>query len=153
MKAAAVHSSLVLPGSGVPLPKCPSGRTSTQHHRRNARVAKRMMQLHKTEAKILFDFHCQRPGCTYRSLDVHGAHIDSAGFGGRDSLGWHEYVPTCPDDHVGARSLHSGHLLLVPRTDRGSDGPIDWYARETLDSPSRFIGTSLPPPGAPRGTY
>jgi hypothetical protein len=136
-----VHSSLL----GRAPAKDPKG-TATKARRRAAARVRRLEGLYKAEAKILDHHRCQRPGCIVQGVGrVESAHLDGKGMGGdhgarSDSPAC--FVTTCSDCHQGPRSLHSTHLLVVPLSDRGADGPLAWYVRPTLTDAYMYFGTS-----------
>lgn len=127
------HGTLAKPEKG----------SATREHRRKAARGKRIEALHKAASKIRDGHRCQRPGCTVQGVGrVESAHLTSAGMGGRASLGPHEYVTLCYDDHQGPQGVHQARLEPRPLTDAGGNGPIDWYAHQ--DGQTTYLGRSRP---------
>ena len=63
------------------------------------------------------------------------AHLQARGMGGtpdgrRDTTA--NTICCCAEHHRGVRSLHSGHLEVIPLTDAGADGPIAVVRYEKL---------------------
>lgn len=83
----------------------------------------------KANAIIRDRGHCRRCDGAWALRDVEAAHIHDKGMGGDHGLHSSspaDYVTLCADCHRGPRSCHSGHVLIVPRTDRGGDGLVDF---------------------------
>lgn len=145
MNADRQHSSQTAPGSGRPIPKS----DGVPNQRKRSSRLRGLELLHKAAAKVRDDHRCQRPGCTVRGVGrVESAHLKNKQMGGDHGLRTRRQllVTACPADH---QALHAGLLKVVPQTDAGADGPLDWYQRETLDDEFFYFGTSRPV-GSPR---
>ncbi len=112
----------------LPKPKPGSARAS---QRARARLAKTRERAAKDAAKKRDHYTCRRCGGAMMQgpllRHLESAHIRSAGMGGdptgRRSWKASDYVTLCHACHQGARSVHSGHVVMVAGT-KGGDGPV-----------------------------
>lgn len=139
-----VHGDLAKPAPG----------TATRERRARARKVRAIESLRKVAAKVRDQHRCRRPGCAVHGRGlVESAHLEGKQMGGDHGLKSASvgcFVTLCHEHHQGSRSLHSHHLAVRPMTDQGADGPLAWYARESLTDDFRLVGTSQPPSTRPR---
>jgi hypothetical protein len=89
----------------------------------------------KVELKVRDGIGCRWPGCEFwrKGYIVDGAHVmQAAGSGGDPRMvrsQRHHQMRICRQHHRGPVSLHSGDLRVIPLTDKGTDGPCEFQAR------------------------
>lgn len=122
------------------------------HQRRRVGSQRGITLLKKTEAKVRDCFRCLVPGCGVQGRDrVEAAHLVDSGMGGRFSVSSQRghFATVCREHHQGVKSIHTTHLLVMPTSAVGADGPLAWYRRERTGNvwgPYEWIGESRPIP-------
>lgn len=106
----------------------PAKGTAAKARRARRRKIEDAEMVAKLEAIIRDGGHCR---CCNAAFPTHVevAHIRDKGMGGDHGLHSStsaDYVLLCVCCHRGPRSVHAGFIRIVPLTDRGGDGPVEF---------------------------
>lgn len=115
--------------------KFKDGETVQDYRYKRKAERRTALQTIKTELRIRDGIGCRWPDCVYwkQGYRVEAAHLDAMGMGGDKTLirsQRHQLIRICYKHHQGPWSLHSGDLRVLPQTEKGTDGPCQFEARD-----------------------
>lgn len=76
---------------------------------------------------------CRWPRCEFKHYRIEAAHLDASGMGGDpngERMTRANLITLCWLHHQGPVSLEKHDLKVEPITDRGCDGPVEFYQRD-----------------------
>jgi hypothetical protein len=107
-------------------PKPAKGSGLIERHTRRLEI-RHHERVEKDKARKRDRRGCRWPFCEHKALKprIEVAHLDDKGMGGDHSerTTADRLICLCFLHHQGAKSLHSGDLLIAPQTELGTDGP------------------------------
>ncbi len=103
--------------SDMPVRKRVKNRTVSKARAARRRITVAHEMIAKAEVRIRDNYTCRVPGCDDPTRHIEVAHLEDKGMGG-DPKGLRstpdKMLVLCREHHQGRRSVHSGHLVILP---------------------------------------